>query len=226
MTTGQVPHYNVLIATPGSSMLPGYVRSLVKTIHYFERGGVTWNFLTEYSSLVADAREKTIGGLGFQDPTNSRPGKGLYTYDRILWIDSDIAWEYEDVVQLFSHDVEVVSGCYLLQNGEVTVYPKVLRGGMQKEEIMKLKKPFTVRGVGFGFLAVKQGVFEKIKRPWFSQISVEIENEETGEIEEQFPLMGEDLSWCEKVHRMGIPIWVDPLVRVTHHKQMVLEWPK
>ena len=91
---------------------------------------------------------------------------------------------------------------------------------------MKLKKPFTVRGVGFGFLAVKQGVFEKIKRPWFSQISVEIENEETGEIEEQFPLMGEDLSWCEKVHRMGIPIWVDPLVRVTHHKQMVLEWPK
>lgn len=225
-TQNQIPHFNLLIATPGNSMLPGYVRSLAKTIYFLDKEGMSWNYLTEYSSLVADAREKTIGGTAYQDPNDSRPGQGTYTYDRILWIDSDIAWEPEDVFQLLSHDVDVISGCYYLQNGEVTVYPKVLRGGMQKEEIMKLKKPFTVRGVGFGFLAVKQGIFEKIKRPWFSQISVEVENEETGEIEYKFPLMGEDLSWCEKVHRMGIDIWVDPLVRVTHHKQMVLDWPK
>lgn len=222
----EIPHFNVLIATPGHSMLQAYVRSLAKLIYVLDQNNISWNFLTEYSSLVADAREKTIGGLGYQDPTDSRPGHGLYTYDRILWIDSDIEWEPEDVFQLFSNDVDVVSGCYMLTNGEVTAYPKVLRGGMTKEQIMAKKKPFTVRGVGFGFLAVKQGVFEKIKRPWFSQIDVEVQNEETGEIEYKFPLMGEDLSWCEKVHRMGIDIWVDPLVRVNHHKQVKIEWPK
>lgn len=222
----KAPHFNVLIATPGHSMQQSYVRSLVKTIYYFDQNGITWNFLTEYSSLVADAREKTIGGTAYQDPTDSRPGQGMHTYDRILWIDSDIEWEPEDIIQLFSNDVDVVSGCYMLANEEVTVYPKVLRGGMTKAEIMAKKKPFTVRGVGFGFLAVKQGVFEKIKRPWFSQVSVFIENEETGQSEEKFPLMGEDLSWCEKVHRMGIDIWVDPLVRVNHHKQVKIEWPK
>ena len=222
----EIPHFNVLIATPGHSMLQAYVRSLAKLIYVLDQNNISWNFLTEYSSLVADAREKTIGGLGYQDPTDSRPGHGLYTYDRILWIDSDIEWEPEDVFQLFSNDVDVVSGCYMLTNGEVTAYPKVLRGGMTKEQIIAKKKPFTVRGVGFGFLAVKQGVFEKIKRPWFSQIDVEVQNEETGEIEYKFPLMGEDLSWCEKVHRMGIDIWVDPLVRVNHHKQVKIEWPK
>jgi hypothetical protein len=222
----QIPHFNVLIATPGHSMQQAYVRSLVKTTYFFDMNGITWNFLTEYSSLVADAREKTIGGTAYQDPTDSRPGQGTYSYDRILWIDSDIEWEPEDVMQLLSNDVDVVSGCYMLANEEVTVYPKVLRGGMTKEQIMAKKKPFTVRGVGFGFLAVKKGVFEKIKRPWFSQIEVEVENEETGEIEYKFPLMGEDLSWCEKVHRMGIDIWVDPLVRVNHHKQVKIEWPK
>jgi GT2 family glycosyltransferase len=97
---------------------------------------------------------------------------------------------------------------------------------MTKEEIMSRKKPFAVRGVGFGFLAVKQGIFEKIKRPWFSQTEVEVINEETGAVEYKFPLMGEDLSWCEKVHRMGVTIWVDPLVRVNHHKQVKIEWPK
>ena len=207
-------------------MQQAYVRSLVKTTYFFDMNGITWNFLTEYSSLVADAREKTIGGTAYQDPTDSRPGQGTYSYDRILWIDSDIEWEPEDVMQLLSNDVDVVSGCYMLANEEVTVYPKVLRGGMTKEQIMAKKKPFTVRGVGFGFLAVKKGVFEKIKRPWFSQIEVEVENEETGEIEYKFPLMGEDLSWCEKVHRMGIDIWVDQLVRVNHHKQVKIEWPK
>ena len=226
MQQSKIPHFNVLIATPGSSMLPGYVRSLAKIIYFFDKEGISWNYLTEYSSLVADAREKTIGGTAYQDPNDSRPGQGTYTYDKILWIDSDIAFEPDDVFQLLSHDYDVVSGCYFLQNGEVTVYPKVLRGGMSKEEIMKLKKPFAVRGVGFGFLAVKQGIFEKIERPWFSQVGVDIIDEKTGEVERRFPLMGEDLSWCEKVHRMGIPIMVDPLVRVTHHKQMVLEWPK
>ena len=222
----QIPHFNVLIATPGHSMTQAYVRSLAKTIYYFDKNNISWNYLTEYSSLVADAREKTIGGTAYQDPTDSRPGQGTYTYDRIMWIDSDIEWEPEDIFQLMSHDYDVVSGCYMLANEEVTAYPKVLRGGMTKEQILSKKKPFEVRGVGFGFLMVKQGIFEKIKRPWFSQISVYIENEETGEKEEKFPLMGEDLSWCEKVHRMGIPIMVDPLVRVTHHKYVKIEWNK
>jgi hypothetical protein len=222
----ETPHYNVVFATPGASMLPGYVRSILKTVKCFDDQGISWNYLTEYSSLVAHAREKTIGGTGYQDPSNSKPAHGAFTYDVIVWIDSDIAWEPEDIFQLLSHEVEVVSGCYMMENGEVTVYPKALKGGMSVEEIIKLKKPFTVRGVGFGFLAVKSGVFEKISRPWFSQVEVEVMNEETGELEYKFPLMGEDLSWCEKVHRMGIDIWVDPLIRVTHHKQIKLEWPR
>jgi hypothetical protein len=54
---------------------------------------------------------------------------------------------------------------------------------------------------------------------------VTIQNPETGQDEYKFPLMGEDLSWCEKVHQMGIDIWVDPLVRVGHQKTVKLRWP-
>lgn len=221
-----VPHYNVVIATPGAGMLPGYVRSLLKTVHFLEQENISWNFLTEYSSLVAHAREKTIGGTGYQDASNSKPGHGDWTYDKIFWIDSDIAWEPEDFFRLLNAKEDVMSGCYMMENKEVTVYPEALKSGMMAEEIMRLKKPFTVRGVGFGFLAVRSGIFEKMSRPWFSQVEVEILNETTGEPEYKFPLMGEDLSWCEKVHRMGIDIWVDPLVRLTHHTRIALPWPR
>lgn len=220
------PHYQVVIATPGAGMLPSYVRSILKTVHVLEANGISWNFLTEYSSLVAHAREKTIGGSGYQDINNSQPGHGQWTYDKIFWIDSDIAWEPEDFLRLLRAEPEIISGCYMMENGEVTVYPEALKSGTRADEIMRLKKPFTVRGVGFGFLAVRSGVFERMDRPWFSQVDVEVTNEETGEVEYKFPLMGEDLSWCEKAHRMGIDIWVDPLVRVTHHARVALPWPR
>jgi len=207
-------------------MVPGYVRSILKTTHYLTLRNITWNFVTEYSSLVAHARERTIGGTGSQDRSNRRPGHGAYTYDKILWIDSDIEWEPEDFFRLLESDKEIISGCYMMETEEVTVYPKPLGNPLHKNDILKMKKPFTVRGVGFGFLAVKTGVFEEMERPWFSQVEVEVMNEETGELEYKFPLMGEDLSWCEKAHRMGKEIWVDPLVRLTHQKTMKLVWPQ
>jgi GT2 family glycosyltransferase len=219
-----VPHYNVLFATPGANMLPGYVRSLLKTVKILEQQGITWNYLTEYSSLVAMARETTIGGGNYQEINNSQPMGGSMTYDKIIWIDSDIAWEPIDFFRLYESDKDIVSGCYLLQDNTATIYDEPLGMALTKEDILSRKSLFKAAGVGFGFLAVKQGVFESMKRPWFSQVEVMVKNKKTGEDEYKFPLMGEDLSWCTKAISLGYDVWVDPRVLVTHHKQMVLSW--
>jgi GT2 family glycosyltransferase len=33
--------------------------------------------------------------------------------------------------------------------------------------------------------------------------------------------MGEDYSWCENARLSGYRIWVDPAVKVKHHKETV-----
>lgn len=218
------PHYNIVFATPGHSSLMSYVRSILKTVNELDRRGITWNYLTEYSSHVANARERTIGGTGFNNMNQNKPADGAFTYDMIMWIDSDIAWEPEDVLRLYQSDKEIISGCYMLEDRTVTVYLEPLGPAMLEQDLIKHKKPFIARGVGFGFLAVKNGVFEKMSRPWFNQMDIEVRNKETGEFEYKFPIVGEDLSWCEKAYRSGKSVWVDPLVRVTHHKQTKLEW--
>lgn len=218
------PHVNVLFATPGANMLPGYVRSLLKTVKILEQEGITWDYLTEYSSLVAMARETTLGGTNYQDINCSEPLHGRITYDKIFWIDSDIAWEPVDFFRLYESDKDIVSGCYLLQDRTATIYYEPLGQALTEEEVLSHKSLFKAAGVGFGFLAVKQGVFEAMKRPWFSQVEVMVKNKETGEDEYKFPLMGEDLSWCTKAISLGYDIWVDPSVRVTHHKQATLTW--
>jgi hypothetical protein len=76
-------------------------------------------------------------------------------------------------------------------------------------------EPVEVGGVGFGFVAMKQGVFENIPRPWFNIKKVTWP-------EHGFPTnVGEDYSWCYNAMSAGYKIWIDPLVKVNHHKETV-----
>ena len=199
-------------------MLSGHVRSLLALTHYFTENKITWAWSGEYSSLVADAREMTMSGDNQNNLYERRPFKGQITYDKILWIDSDIIFTVDDAMRLLDHDKDVVSGAYLLGSGEVTAYPKLLDRALMYEDVLKMTEPIKIAGCGFGFLAVKHGVFESLSRPWFQSVEVETDDGY------KFMMMGEDLSWCKRVTDLGYEIWFDPTIRVTHHKMIKLTW--
>ena len=46
-----------------------------------------------------------------------RAFNGQLDYDYIMWIDSDILFTPEQFVRLLSHDVDIVSGLYLMEGG-------------------------------------------------------------------------------------------------------------
>jgi hypothetical protein len=211
-------HVNVIIATPGHSMMTVYVKSLLGLTDRLNREGMTWAWASEYSSHVADAREMTLNGDNQNDIKEQRPFKGNLTYDKILWIDSDIAFNPDDAIKLIKSDKEIISGAYLLASGEVTAYKKMLGAGYTYDEVKAMDEPIQIEGCGFGFLAVKSGVFESLTRPWFQAAMATTDDGFT------FPIMGEDMSWCQRVRSEGYEIWFDPTVRVTHHKMMKLTW--
>jgi hypothetical protein len=211
-------HVNIIIATPGHSMMSSYVRSLLALTDRLNQEKITWAWSSEYSSHVADAREMTLNGNNQNEINEQRPFKGTITYDKILWIDSDITFTPEDALTLVKSDKDIITGAYLLGSGEVTVYPKLLSQGYVYEEVKSMSEPVKVAGCGFGFLAVKSGVFESMTRPWFQ--SVMISNDDGF----SFPMMGEDLSWCKRATDLGYDIWFDPTIRVTHNKMMKLTW--
>lgn len=218
------PHYNIVFATPANYFTPGYLRSLLITTNALNNEGITWNFLSQGGSLVAMARESTIGGLDVNNIDMHEPCSGEFTYDMIMWIDSDIEWMPSDIFRLYQSNKKIISGCYLMEDRHIPIYQQP-RGGMMPEQMLnEYSKPFQVAGCGFGFLAVKSGVFENMPRPWFGPESVPSVDEKTGEKKEDFILIGEDLSWCTKAIKAGFEIWVDPQVRVTHQKIFKLYW--
>lgn len=217
------PHFNVVIATPGNGFTPGYMRSILRTTSALTSEGLSWNFVNQGGSLVAMARESTVGGQDTNNPLMDKPWSGDFTYDKIMWIDSDIEWSPQDFFRLYKSDKDIISGCYLMEDRHIPIYNQP-RGGMMPEDMLLQKKePFKIAGAGFGFLAVKYGVFEKMPRPWFGPVAIP-NTDENKDKEPEFILIGEDLSWCTKAINCGFDIWVDPLVRVTHQKTFQLYW--
>ena len=94
-------HYNVVIATPGFSMDAEYVKALMATCERLVDEGISFTFLSEYSSFVPHAREATaMGGRELRYDKKQIAG-GRFTYDKIFWIDSDIVWTPEDFLKLY-----------------------------------------------------------------------------------------------------------------------------
>lgn len=208
-------HYDIVIATPANSFTPQYVHSLIKTIKEIQIRGLTWTFLSKGASIVNVAREATIEDTKEFNLGNIYPMGGKHTYNKIMSIDSDIEWEPEQFFKLYNWDLDVVSGVYLADNADQTNI-HLNNKPLTKLDFKWRETPFRCDGFGFGFLAIRNGVFENIHRAWFQPVIQNLSNPETGEFFTMY--MGEDLSWCFRAKHAGYYMWCDPSIKVKHYK--------
>lgn len=214
------PHYNVLIATPGRNMEAEYVKSLTDTIAYLVSEGITYKYISQYSSQVHVAREATVMDSRFLNIFNNEPLSGEADYDKIMWIDSDMSWTVEDFMKVYNSEHDIISGVYFNEYGIPMFTPIDENANMQR--ILSAKDLIEANGVGFGFVCVKKGVFEKMPRPWFQTGYDSVTNDEGLEAEVPY---GEDYSWCRKAISCGFEVLVDPTIRLGHHKKVAIHIP-
>ena len=217
-------HYDILIATPGAMMESQYVKSLVATLAECDKRGITYKFLNAYGSLVHHARELTAsGGEGLElNPDHKGPMGDKVTYNKIFWIDSDISWEPWQFFKIYDSDYDVCTGAYLLADGiTTTVHAWGTPGGIPKQEILQMTEPLKIQSMGFGFVAMKSGVFERLERPWFKHYTQGIQKSDGTTIEDS---LGEDISWCINAYKAGVEIYFDPQVLVKHMKKVPISW--
>jgi len=218
--TEEKDHYNVLICTPGHSMEAEYVKSLVETIKVLEKENITYKYLSEYSSTVSGAREATLMDSLFLDGFNPNPVGGKVTYDKIFWIDSDISWSPKDFIRIYQSDYDISSGIYVNNKGLPMFTQLENELDIDLLTMCQYENSFEVAAAGFGFIAIKSGIHEAMQRPWFDSIYQEVENEDKTK-KMRIPF-GEDYSWCYRARFSGYKIYIDPKVKVTHHKKIAL----
>ena len=72
---------------------------------------------------------------------------------------------------------------------------------------------YEVKNVGFGFIAIKKEVFDKIKKPYFDFFFKD---------EDGTTVRGEDIYFCDKVREAGFKIMLDPRLKCKHNKEILI----
>ena len=216
----------VVFCLPGRGCSYTFLKNFVQLCFDLVQSGASIQISQDYSSMVNFARCKCLGANVLRGPSQ-KPWDGNLPYDYQLWIDSDIVFNTEQFFRLVAMDKDIAAGWYMTEDGRTTSVAHWLEegdfrnnGGVMNHEtgesMSKRKKPFTVDYTGFGWVLIKNGVFESLPYPWFAP---KMQVFESGEVQD---MCGEDVSFCLDAIEKGYEIWCDPVIRVGHEKMRVI----
>ena len=224
----------IVFCLPGRGVSYTYLKNFVQLCFDIVQNGMSIQISQDYSSMVNFARCKCLGANVLRGP-DQIPWDGKLEYDYQIWIDSDIVFNTNQFWQLLDladngeegGEKEIVSGWYATEDGQTTSVAHWLEeddfrknGGVMNHEtvdsISKRKKPFTVDYTGFGWVMIKNGVFEKLEYPWFAP---KMQVFESGKVQD---MCGEDVSFCLDAKEADYEIWCDPRIRVGHEKTRII----
>ena len=227
----------IVFALPGKTFSNNFMLSWTMLFNYCLNNGINPLITNHYSNNIYYVRNMCLGGNSVRG-INQKPFNGELDYDFVMWIDSDQVFRVEDFVRLLQHDKDIVSGIYLMEKGKEfatveTMNDEVFtRKGhydfLTPEEVMLRRKKdmsplMKVDYTGMGWMLVKNGVFEKLKYPWFSPEWREMTLTDVSGVEHKISeFTMEDVAFCQKVKQLGIDVLVDTNVVIGHEKSVVM----
>lgn len=137
--------------------------------------------------------------------------------DRLVFVDSDIAWTPGDLVRLATCPHDIVGGAYRYKREAVEYAMQWLPGGadLWADEHGALR----VAGLGAGFLAISRNALAAIAGHDASRFYNHNDKRPYAYFDMPFAdgtLWGEDLRFCELARRAGVPVHVLPELELTH----------
>lgn len=222
----------IAFCLPGLMYSGTFMTQMIRMLYDLNQLGVNYYISQHYSSMVNHARTDCLQVDNYAG-TMLTPFRGQVPYDYIMWIDSDIIFKTEDLLELLKMNKDISAGWYVQTIGGVitnqtTVVEhmdskRVYENGSDKcetvEDMMKRTDPFKVDYCGFGWILIKNGVYEKIPYPWFVPKKVQLKRPDGIILED---VCSEDISMCEEFRNYGFDIWVNPKVRVGHQKMVIV----
>lgn len=205
---------SVLALTPtyDGKVTRGFCRSLALTTELLGGQGIKFRWETiAGSSLVGFARNELAAMV--------LEAEGV---SHALWLDADIEWRAQDVVQLIEHDVDVVAGMYRMKDPDERGYFCRPLEGPQEDVPRGLVE---VSALGFGFVMMKRTVLERMVEAYGNrQYRNHLKPREgamthdlfpTGLTEDNDPL-GEDYGFWRLWRAIGGRVLVDYTVLLDH----------
>ena len=146
-------------------------------------------------------------------------------FDELIWIDSDIAFNPDDVDRLRAHDLPIVAGVYA-KKGQPS-FAAYFEPGTPTLQLGAGGGPMRARYVGFGFVCTRRQVFDDMQTqfslpfcntrfgapavPYFLPMVIE-----DAALPGGYWYLGEDYAFCERARRVGHEVMIDTTIRLGH----------
>ena len=110
---------SLVFCMPGRGCSYVFLKNFVQMAFDLVQHGVSIQISQDYSSMVNFARCKCLGANVLRGP-DQIPWDGKLKYDYQLWIDSDIVFKTEQLLQLVLMDKDIAAGWYMTEDGQTT----------------------------------------------------------------------------------------------------------
>jgi len=212
----------IIFCLPGNNFSGKFLDCWTELVGYCFKNNIQIGVSRKESCNIYYVRNMCLGA-DVARGENQKPFDGKIDYDYLIWVDSDIIFTPQQFQRLLSHDKDIVSGVYMMNDGRSLAAVKDW-----DEEYFKKNGHFQFLGLtdiegkeelievsytGMGFMLVKKGVFESMTYPWFKPIEKRIGN--------MVDFTMEDVAFCLRAKEKGYKILIDPEVRVEHEKKIV-----
>lgn len=157
--------------------------------------GVGLKMIKSYGAMIAQNRNEIVKKALEENA------------DYVLFIDSDMTFNDDFLIDLLKHDRDIVSALCVGRVAPYRPVAKVLKEDgryFPREGLHEGRFFADLDAVGAAFLLVKVDVFRKMEPPWFAMPPYK-----TG-------IMGEDVYFCRKAKEMGYDICLDSALHCGH----------
>lgn len=166
-----------------------YLTSLVETLTGLSAEGHEYQFYSFPSQVYISQCRNEIGKVFLEHPEHG---------DTLIMIDSDMQWGYDEFKKIMTSPHPVIGGRYVTKEEFPRWTYERMNDESKNETIPRCKY------VPAGFLKIDRSVLQQMgKKPW-------------NEITTDDDFYGEDVSFCIRLHEMGIAPRIDTTVNLKH----------
>jgi hypothetical protein len=203
---------SILVATPMlTGCTAGYCSSVVQLALHCQQHGITCaHKIAEGCSLVAQARNALCADFLETD------------YDQLLFIDADITFQPADVLAISTLATKVDKSVVVAAVPRKQI-PTVFNFEPLNDQPQHADKPQQIAAGGTAFMIIQRQTLERFANAYPELESVDgVRNRRmhaffNTEVDlETKVFTGEDYSFCRRIRRIGMQVWLCPWVTVSH----------
>lgn len=212
-------HLQISIPCYAGQLFETVLVSMIKFVIYCSKMGINFSFDTMSNESLIPRGRNSLSAKFMENKIATH----------LMWIDSDIKFEAEDIFKLLLHDRDIVGGLYPKKTFPIDYVVNVSPDVVNEHGQIKVENGLMkVSRMGTGFMLIKREVFEKMyqaypQTKYTNNIGLDKKYDpfmyalfDTGINPDSGEYVSEDYLFCDRWRAIGGECYVDPSIQLSH----------